>query len=121
MEHNVAMEDDESLSAYKACLAEALHCLLTDELLLGEGEDNSGEFLASTLRLHLRKQLAFREYTQQFTSALAVDTTSQTVDDDSIRRKLLMQCFQGANLYYSPIQSSPSPSPSPHSQIGPSL
>ncbi len=140
MEHYVAM-GDEPLVAYKACLAEALHCLLTAEL--GEEEGDSGELLASTLWQHLRKQLAFTEYVQLQTSArlVSVDirdndesaTSSPTTkntsvdeddDDDLNRRRLLMECFQGVNLYYSsPTQQHcplPQSSP-PHSHVGPSL
>ncbi len=128
---------DDPLVAYKAGLAEALSCLLTAE----EGEErrirgsDSGaaaaaapgvivELLASTLRLHLRKQQAFNEYIQEQTSARLVAVNSrdnddlqttltattntaaaiQTVtddDEDSIRRRhLLMECFQGVNLHY---------------------
>lgn len=133
---------DDPLVAYKAGLAAALSCLLTAE----EGEENrirgsdSGsaaaaapgvvELLASTLRLHLRKQQAFNEYyyiQKQITSARLVTVNSrdnddlqttltttntaaaaaaaiQTVtddDEDSIRRRqLLMECFQGVNLHY---------------------
>ncbi|XP_046440843.1 uncharacterized protein LOC124191581 [Daphnia pulex] len=129
---------DDPLVAYKAGLAAALSCLLTAE----EGEENrirgsdSGaaaapgvvELLASTLRLHLRKQQASNEYyyiQKQITSARLVTVNSrdnddlqttltttntaaaaaiQTVtddDEDSIRRRqLLMECFQGVNLHY---------------------
>ncbi|KAK4019256.1 Uncharacterized protein APZ42_030539 [Daphnia magna] len=140
---------DDPLVAYKANLAQVLHCLLWTD----EGEENrrgndSGvvELLASTLRLHLRKQQAFNEYVQQTSARLvAVDvrdndnnlptiTTNTAIqrqiaavtddDDDLIRRRrLLMECFQGVNLHYSSYtQQRPTPPPSPTlSQIGPSL
>jgi hypothetical protein len=86
---------DDPLVAYKAGLAAALSCLLTAE----EGEENrirgsdSGaaaaapgvvELLASTLRLHLRKQQAFNEYyyiQKQITSARLVTVNSRDNDD----------------------------------------
>lgn len=86
---------DDPLVAYKAGLAEALSCLLTAE----EGEErrirgsDSGaaaaaapgvivELLASTLRLHLRKQQAFNEYIQKQTSARLVAVNIRDNDDD---------------------------------------
>ncbi|XP_057371175.1 uncharacterized protein LOC130692117 [Daphnia carinata] len=146
MEQNYFIDDP--LVAYKANLAQVLHCLLWTD----EGEENrrgndSGELLASTLRQHLRKQLAFTEYVQLQTSArlVSVDirdngnnlpaiTTNTAIqrqiaavtddDDDLIRRRtLLMECFQGVNLHYSSYtQQRLTPPPSPTlSQIGPSL
>ncbi|EFX88610.1 hypothetical protein DAPPUDRAFT_220795 [Daphnia pulex] len=126
---------DDPLVAYKAGLAAALSCLLTAEEGERIGGSDSGaaaaapgvvELLASTLRLHLRKQQAFNEYysiQKQITSARLVTVNSrdnddlqttltttntaaaiQTVtddDEDSIRRRqLLMECFQGVNLHY---------------------
>lgn len=136
------MEDyvvEEPLVAYKACLAEALQCLLTAE---GLERSDSGELLASALRLHLRKQQAFTEYVQTSAQLVAVDirdndddsgssdstTLDQADDEDSIRRRLLVQCFQGVNLHY-PASAHhqhyhyhrPLPTGSPHSQLGPSL
>nr|CAH0111183.1 unnamed protein product [Daphnia galeata] len=85
MEHNHYLDDP--LVAYKAGLAEALGCLLTAE---DEGEErgsDSGapgvvELLASTLRLHLRKQQAFNEYIQKQTSARLVAVNIRDNDDD---------------------------------------
>lgn len=85
MEHNHFLDDP--LVAYKAGLAEALGCLLTAE---DEGEErgsDSGapgvvELLASTLRLHLRKQQAFNEYIQKQTSARLVAVNIRDNDDD---------------------------------------
>ena len=137
---------DDPLVAYKAGLAAALSCLLTAE----EGEEkrrgsDSGapgvvELLASTLRLHLRKQQAFNEYyIQAQTSArlvavnsrdnddppcqqTALTTTNtaaaiQTLTDDEEdlirRRQLLTECFQGVNLrYYSSSVQDPTAPPS---------
>lgn len=145
MEQNYAADDP---FAYKATLANVLHCLLsTDEGAENRRGSNSGvvELLASTLRLHLRKHQAFNEYVQQTSARLvAVDvrdnddnlptiTTHTTIqrqiaavtdDDDLIqRRRLLMECFQGVNLHYSSnTQQHPTPPPSPTlNQIGPSL
>lgn len=123
---------EEPLAAYKACLAQALACLLTAE---GLDTSDSGELLASALRLHLRKQQAFTEYVQIASAhqLVAVDihtalndcytaagTTLQT-DQDLIRRRLLTECFQGVNLQHSLPAHQHRPQLSPHSRVGPSL
>ena len=84
MEHNHFLDDP--LVAYKAGLAEALGCLLTAEEGEERGSDSGApgvvELLASTLRLHLRKQQAFNEYIQKQTSARLVAVNIRDNDDD---------------------------------------
>ena len=122
MEHDAS--SDELLVAYQACLADALRCLLTAEGV--DGNDSDG-LLASTLRLHLRKQQAFIEYSRTSAQFGAVDVRHddfvQQANQDAIQRRLLIECFQGTSLHYAPIQRCiqyqlNSTSPTSHSPTG---
>lgn len=106
------------LALYYSHLSETLRALAGSE---------DGERLAAVVRQHLNKQRAYEEYVRLIPSATAGSISCAMFNDAPTDRRLLVECFQGVDLRYSPSRCpSPlvytaSPPASPSCRIGPSL
>ena len=104
------------LALYYSHLSETLGALSASE---------EAERLAAVVRQHLNKQRAYEEYVRLVPSAAAGSISEAMFNDAPSDRRLLVECFQGVDLRYSPSRCpSPytaSPPVSPSRRVGPSL
>ena len=109
---------EEPLMAYKQRLLDCL--LLAAEGDVDEGGSRSySGLLVSALELHLHKQQAYIEYLHRQKTSAPLAAAAATGED---RRQVLVDCFQGADLRYSPATRPPSWAKQEEElQVGPSL